>query len=153
MSASWTQPIAERLEQSRRGVEQVASQIPTENWEKPSGYAGWSFKDQLSHIGDSHARLQSVLRAILGGRDPDFSQFLRIDEINEEDRRRNLSVPVEELQTAYAERSQETLRVVSELTDEHSNFSLGPMTLGQALQGFAMHDSAHLEQLKKALQA
>ena len=150
--ASWTQPIADRLEQSKRGVEEVVSQIPPDNWEKPSGYARWSFKDQLSHLGDSHARVQVVLRAILQGRDPDFSQFLRIDEINEEDRHKHSASPVEELRSAYAERSQETLRVVSELTAEHAAFSLGPMTLDQALQGFAMHDMAHLEELKKALQ-
>jgi uncharacterized protein (TIGR03083 family) len=149
--AGWVQPIAERLESSRQGVEQVVSQVPAESWSKPSGYPGWTYKDQLSHLGDSHARVQEMLRAVLEGRDPDFSQFLRIDEINEEDRRNNAGTPVEQLRTAFADRSDQTLSVIGELADEHGAIRLGPMTLENALQGFALHDTVHLKELKKAL--
>jgi uncharacterized damage-inducible protein DinB len=150
--AEWVEPVAERLEQSKREIEQVVEEIPADAWEQPSAYGGWSFKDQLSHLGDSHGRVQSVLRAILAGQDPDFSQFARIDEINEQNRLNHIDTPVTVLRTSFVLRSDETQNVLSELGAEHADFSLGPMTLEQALNGFAMHDAQHLEELRKALQ-
>ena len=151
--AAWVEPVALRLEQSRQEIEQVASEVPANAWDKPSAYSGWSYKDQVSHLAESHRGLHSVLRAIVAGQDTDFSRFDRIDEINEENRQKHLATPVEELLAEYATASEETRHIVSGLSVENAGFNLGPMTLSQALQGFTMHDIAHLEELKKALQA
>ena len=151
--APWVEPIALRLEQSRRDIEQVAREIPEDAWENPSGYAGWSYKDQLSHVSESHVGLHSVLGAILAGQDPDFSRFLRIDEINEQNRQKHLETPVAELVASFTSASEETESILSGLSAEDADLSLGPLTLGQALQGFAMHDTSHLEELRKALPA
>ena len=151
--AAWVEPVALRLVQSRREVQRVAAEVPANAWDRPSGYSGWSYKDQVSHLAESHRGLHSVLRAILGGSQPDFSRFDRIDEINEENRQKHLATPVEELLAEYAKASEETHHILSGLSAEHAGFNLGPMALSQALQGFLMHDTAHLEELKKALQA
>ena len=151
--AAWVEPVALRLVQSRREVQRVAAEVPANAWDRPSGYSGWSYKDQVSHLAESHRGLHSVLRAILTGGQPDFSRFARIDDINEENRQKHLATPVEALLAEYARASEETQQIVSGLSAENAGFNLGPMTLSQALQGFTMHDIAHLEELGKALQA
>ncbi len=150
---AWVEPITLRLEQSRQEIEQVAGEVPANAWDKPSAYSGWSYKDQVSHLAESHRGLHSVLLAIVAGSQPDFSRFDRIDEINEQNRQKHLATPVKELVAEYAKASEETQHILSGLSAEHAAFNLGPMTLSQALQGFTMHDIAHPQELRKALQA
>jgi len=149
--AEWVKPITQRLAQSRQEIAQLVSEVPADAWTKPSPYSGWSFKDQLSHLSESHRNVHDVMRAVIAGRAPDFSRFLRIDEINEENRQKHSGTQVDELRAAFIRESEETENIVSGLTGEHAEFRLGPMTLSQALQGFTLHDAEHLSQLRKAL--
>jgi len=149
----WVEPIAGRLAQSKQEIEQVARDIPEDAWSEPSAYPGWSYKDHLSHLPESYRGLQSVLGAVIERRDPDFSRFDRIDEINEKNRQKHLATPVVELLDSMAAEGQQIQQLLSELGPEDADNRLGPMTLSQALQGFMMHDVAHLEELREGLQA
>lgn len=153
MTAPWAEAVAQNLEQSRRDLANLVPQVPADAWAKPSEYGGWSYKDQLAHLPESHRGVQGVLRAIMAGEDPDFSRFLKIDEINEENRVAHLDTAPEDLLISFNSASETTESMVRELTAEHEAADLGPMTLGQALQGFNMHDRAHTDELRKALQA
>lgn len=153
MSASWVEPIIERLEQSRAEAERVVAAMPAEAWSRASAYAGWSCKDQLSHLAESHSGLQSVLQAVIDGRDPDFSRFDNIDEMNEAHRLAHLDTAVAELLAQYSAANKQTQELMAGLSAEHSEVNLGRFTLGQALQGFSYHDSAHLGEIAKAAPA
>ena len=72
--AARVKPLALRLEQTRQDVEQVVRDTPAAAWDKLSPYPGWRHKDQLAHLADGHSGLQSVLRVILEGRDPETSR-------------------------------------------------------------------------------
>ena len=151
--APWVEPLSTQLAESRREVEEAVRRIPGTAWDRPSAYPGWSYKDHLSHLSESHRGVQAVLQAVVAGAQPDLSRFARIDATNEENRRKHLSTPVDELLAAFIRASDETERLLSELHPEQASLSLGPMTVGQAMQGFAMHDAGHLTELRKATQA
>jgi len=144
--AAWVEPLALRLAQSRREIAKVVSEVSADAWNN----AGWSYKDHLSHLPESHRGVQAVLQAFVDGRDPDFSRFDRINDINEENRQKHLATPVKELLTA-TEESEKTESILSDLSAEQADLRLGPMTLSQAIHGFSMHDDAHIEEIRKAL--
>jgi hypothetical protein len=149
--AAWVEPLAASLRESQQEVEQVAQAIPAESWAKESGYAGWSYKDQLAHLPESYRGITAVLRAIVEGRGPDFSRFDDIDALNEANRQAHLSTPVNDLLAELTIDGDALQDVLAELRPEHAGFNLGPMLLSQALQGFTLHDRAHLAELRKAL--
>lgn len=151
--APWVEPIALRLNESRRDIEQVVRRVPDGAWENPSEYPSWSYKDHLSHLPHAHRGVKEVIQAVIDGRDPDFSRFGRIDDMNEVNRQEQLATPVNELLAAFVSESEKTEVVLTGLKAEHAEARFGPMTISQALQGFAMHDMEHLEVLKKALPA
>jgi uncharacterized protein (TIGR03083 family) len=151
--APWVEPIAGGLARSRQDIEHTVRRIPAEAWAEPSGYPGWTYKDHLSHLPHAHSGLHDVLQAVVEGRTPDFSRYANIDALNEQNRQDRLETPVEDLIAAFARESEGTQRALASLTAEHAEVNFGPMTLSQALSGFAMHDLEHLEQMKKALQA
>jgi hypothetical protein len=90
---------------------------------------------------------------VLEGRQPDFTRFVNIDALNEENRQQQADTSIDDLIAAFVSESQGTQRLLSDLTAEHGDVSFGPMTLGQALNGFAMHDAEHGSQITKALGA
>jgi hypothetical protein len=149
----WVEPIASRLAESRLEIEKTARGVPVEAWDKASSYPGWSYKDHLSHLPHAHEGLHGVLRAVLEGRQPDFTRFVNIDALNEENRQQQADTSIDDLIAAFVSESQGTQRLLSDLTAEHGDVSFGPMTLGQALNGFAMHDAEHGSQITKALGA
>jgi uncharacterized protein (TIGR03083 family) len=151
--APWVEPVADRLAQSQQEIEEIARQVPGEAWAKASAYPGWSYKDHLAHLPHAHRGLHGVLQAVVEGRDPDFSRFDRINELNEENRQAHLTTPVDQLIAAFVKESEGTQCALSELRPEHAEVRFGPMTISQALQGFAMHDVAHGEEITRALQA
>jgi hypothetical protein len=151
--APWVEPIADRIEQSRIEIQQTCREVSSDAWAGASAYPGWSYKDHLAHLPYAHRGLHDVLQAVIDGGEPDFSRFLRIDDLNEENRQEHLGTPVDDLLTAFVAESAGTERLLGELTPEHADVRFGPMTIGQALQGFAMHDMAHGEEMRKALQA
>ena len=151
--APWVEPTASKLAESRKDINDVVRQVPGTAWDEPSDYPGWSYKDHLAHLPYAHFGVHEVLRAVISGRKPDFSRFDRIDDLNEENRRKHVATPVETLLAAYLAESEATQGILSELNDEHAEVSLGPMKISQALQGFAMHDIAHGDEIKKALES
>ena len=129
----------------------MVPQVPDDKWSQESGYSGWTYKDQLGHLPESHRGLQGVLKAVVAGGEPDFSRFLKIDELNEENRQKHLSTAVDTLLADFVETSEATERLVSELKPEHEDVKFGPLTIGLALQGFVMHDRGHLDEIRLAL--
>jgi len=150
--APWVGPHADKLAANRKDVVAAARAVPESKWSEASSYEGWSLKDQLGHIWSAHRRIHGMLGAVLEGRDPDFAQYLRIDQMNEEERQKDALVPVDEIVSSFAAASEETERLVRQLTAEHEGFKLGPMTLAQALAGFTMHDTSHLDEIRKVAQ-
>jgi len=149
--ADWVEPLAQTIAKARDDIVQVVDELPDDAWSKTSDYSGWTYKDHVSHLAESHRNVHDVMRAVIAGRDPDFSRFLKIDEINEENRQKHLATSVDALRTTFIAASEETESILGSLNAEHADFRLGPMTLGQAIQGFTMHDPEHLSQLRKAL--
>jgi hypothetical protein len=149
----WVEPIASRLAESRLDIEKTAREVPAEAWSKASSYPGWSYKDHLSHLPHSHQGLHGVLQAVLEGREPDFTRFVNIDTLNEKNRQEQADTPVDDLIAAFLRESEGTEQALSRLTAEHAEVSFGPMTISQALEGFAAHDIEHCSQMKKALEA
>jgi uncharacterized damage-inducible protein DinB len=149
--AAWVEPMARQLSQSKDEIGRIVKEIPQEAWGKPSAYPGWSFKDHLSHLPHAHSGVHGVLGAVVEGREPDFSRFARIDDLNEENRQEHIETPVADLLAAFLRESEGTQTALARLKAEHAEARFGPMTIGQALQGFALHDMEHLTQMKKAL--
>jgi hypothetical protein len=149
--ADWVAPIAQRLSESRTSIAEAARSVPASAWGNASGYEGWSFRDQLAHLGDSHESLHGVLNSVLGGDEIDFSRFMNIDAVNAENLAKHTGETAEGLAAAFVRNSEQTAELMTRLTDEHEGVKFGPMTLGIALQGFSLHDVQHLEEIKKAL--
>ncbi|MEO8456266.1 MAG: maleylpyruvate isomerase N-terminal domain-containing protein [Chloroflexota bacterium] len=151
MTAAWAEPIAGQLAKSRREMAEVVRKVPADAWAKPSDASGWSYHDHLSHLPASHAGVQSVMRSVIEGRAPDLSRFAVIDEANEENRQQNIDRGVDQLLGEFTAANEETERLVRQLTEDHEQYDLGPMKLGQALNGFAMHDFGHMDEIRKTL--
>jgi hypothetical protein len=147
----WTSDALTAFAESRKGAQEFVPNVPADKWLKDSDYAGWTYKDQLAHLPNSHRNFQGVLAEVLAGGVPDFSRFLKIDELNETNRQSHLDTPVEQLLAEFVEASEGTERWVAELQPKHADVKFGPMTFAMALQGFVMHDRAHLDEIRKAL--
>jgi uncharacterized damage-inducible protein DinB len=143
--------IADALAAARREVAITVPEVPADAWSHESDYPGWTYKDHLSHLPESHRGVHTILRAAIEGRKPDFSRFDRLDEINEKNRVAHVATPIDELLAAFLAESAETQRLVRTLSTDDESLNLGPFTLGQALQGFVMHDTEHLGAIRGAL--
>ncbi len=64
--ASWVEPIAAQLRESRAQIIALAGSAPAEAWSKPSPNEGWTCKDLLAHLATGDWVCQTVLRAAVG---------------------------------------------------------------------------------------
>lgn len=156
--ATWVQPTAARLRESRTRVLEYARSLPAEAWSRPTGNEGWTCKDILAHIGGGNDRMfQKILRSVLA-REPLDPALLRVDTDAENARgvteRRSWSVVkvIAELEST-GEEIQELLSGLHE-DDKDLHQDEFPMSLGEFLHLVyeESHDLEHLAQLRKALE-
>ena len=103
--AGWVAPSATKLKQSREDIIAAANGVPDDAWEQPSGYEGWTFRDQLAHLGDSHESFHSVLGSVLAGEEVDFARFARIDDVNAENLAKRKGASVADVKRSFDQAS------------------------------------------------
>jgi hypothetical protein len=147
------EPVAAKLAETPGEIDKLAQQVPPDAWDTDSEYAGWSFKDHLSHLAASHEGVHEVIRTVLAGDKPDMSRFVNLDETNEMHRLERRDRSIDQLVSEAKAASDQTLDLLTAATNEHENFQMGPFTFGMAMQGFSYHDVEHLGQIRKATEA
>ncbi len=152
--ASWVEPIATQLRESRREIAEVARTIPEGAWSRPSPDPGWSYRDLLAHLAAGDWVCQTVLRAAVGGERFDMTITTQLDDQNarviEERKGRSVQELIAEV-AAEGEGTQELLGQLNE-ADEERRQEDAPMSLVEFLRFYPTHDRDHLAQLRTALQ-
>ena len=154
--ASWVEPIAAQLRESRGQIGQEARTLPPEVWATPSPLDGWTYKDLLAHLAVGDWVLQTVLRAVVAKEPVDVKRVTDLDKINAENARllkeRRGSSPEELIAEVEAE-GVETRELLGGLTNQDENLKQedAPVSLSQYLAGFPGHDREHLAHLRTAL--
>ncbi len=152
--ASWVEPIATQLRESRREIAEIARTIPDGAWSRPSPDPGWSYRDLLAHLAVGDWVCQTVLRAAVGGEQFDMTITTHLDDHNarviEERKGRSVQELIAEV-AAEGEETQELLRQLSEAHEERRHED-APMSLVEFLRFYPTHDRDHLAQLRTALQ-
>ena len=152
--ASWVEPIAEQLRESRVQIADVARAAPPDAWKKPSPNEGWTCKDLLAHLATGDWVLQMVLKAVTSDTPVNIGEVGDLDFISEGNARRLKEragcSPEELIEEVEAERMA-TQELLSRLTeaDESRSQEDAPIKLGDYLRGFPGHDRQHLEELRK----
>ncbi|MCH8994197.1 MAG: DinB family protein [Chloroflexi bacterium] len=156
--ASWVEPVASRMRESRARVLEYARTVPEDAWASPSPLEGWSCKDVLAHIGKANdGMFQAILREIIVGRHLDRSIFaVDTDGDNErlvEERRER---PVSEIIAELEEAGDEVQELLSQLTGEAEDYRQDDPPF--ILSGFMRlvhdedHDGEHLAQIRAVLE-
>ena len=155
--ASWVEPIAEQIRESRAQVVGVAHQILAELWRLPSPLRGWTNKDLLAHLASSDASdLHIVLRAIITRERVDPALLSEPDARNARNVEERRGRSVEELIAELEADGEETQELLSQLGpgDENLRQDDIPMSLGEGLSNDpGGHDREHLAQLRTALES
>ncbi len=151
--ASWVEPVAAELRETRAQIVETAHAVPADAWERPSPCDGWTYKDLLTHLAVGDWVLQGVLRLVTGSEGRLVSGIEEVDAGNAQRLAERRGSSVEELideVIAEGERSQELL---AQLEAEHEPLKGrdAPMTLGEYLRGFPGHDRRHLDELRAAV--
>ncbi len=155
--ASWVEPLAARMRESRLQVIEFALSAPAGIWERPSVLEGWSNKDLLAHIGGGNDQmLQLILRPVAAGR-PVEPAVLALDTDAENARAVAargswpLTRVIEELE-AGGEEMQDLLSCLTE-DDQELRPGGATWTLGGLFRAVLAedHDTEHLTQLRAAL--
>ncbi len=155
--ASWVEPIAAQLRESRAQIVNVARSAPPEAWEKPSPNEGWTCEDLLAHLATGDWVLQAVLEAVTTNTPLDVGQVGSLDFISEGNAQRlkeRANSSSKELIAEVEAENDETQDLLSGLTeaDESRSQEDAPMNLGEYLRGFPSHDKRHLAELRTALE-
>ncbi len=156
--ASWVEPIASQLRESRAQIVEVGHSIPMEAWSRPSPLEGWSYKDLLAHLATGDWVLHTVLKAVTTNTPLDVGQVGGIDFISEGNaqrlKERATHSPEALIEEVEAE-SIVTQELLSRLTeaDETRSQEGAPMKLSDYLRGFPGHDRQHLEELRTGIEA
>ncbi len=152
--ASWVEPIAAQLRESRRQIADVARSIPDEAWGGPTLLEGWTNKDLLAHLATGDWVCQTVLRAAVANEPLDMAAFADIDAGNARRLEERAGRSVEELIAEGEAKGAETQELLARLTeaDEERRQEDAPMSLGEYLRMFPQHDQGHLAELRAALE-
>ena len=156
--ASWVEPVAARMRESRARVLEYVRARPEDVWATPSPLNGWSCKDVLAHIGRANDQMfQAILREVIAGSHLDRSIFA-VDTDGEnarlvEERRDR---PMVEIIAELEESGDEVQGLLSQLTDEDEDHRHEDPPF--ILSGFMRlvhdedHDEEHLAQIRVALE-
>ena len=154
--ATWVEPIAGKLRESRAQIVDVARTIPTGAWSRPSPNEGWSYKDLLAHLAGGDWMCQKGLRAVLANErvDTSASAIADYNGRSERFRREREGHSIEELIAEVEAEGEETQGLLARLTeaDEERRQEDIPMSEGEYLRGFPSHDKRHLAELRTALE-
>jgi len=151
----WVEPIAEQLRDGRRQIVEGAQAIPPDAWGRSSPAPGWTYKDALSHLAAGDVFHQIVLSAVLDGGELDLrpvsaEREARTARILKEGRSRTIDELIAEVESE----GQETQKLLARLTDSDelvevctSRSAGSPISLGEFLRAFPIHDREHLAHL------
>ena len=159
--ARWVEPIALQLRDGRRQIVEVAQAIPPDAWGQSSPVEGWTYKDVLGHLAAGDVFHQIVISAVLDGGELDLrpvsgEREARTARILKERRGR----PSHELIAEVEAEGQETRKLLARLTQPDelvevytSRTTGAPISLGEFLRLFPMHDREHLAHLRSVREA
>jgi uncharacterized damage-inducible protein DinB len=151
--AAWVQPIAAQYRDSNAETVRIAGQITADGLTKPTADSGWTVRDELVHIAASLSDFAGTFGAIVRRERVDMSRFADIDARNADNLASRSRCTTDDVAHDVERDGPAVQKLLTRLTDaDQSRTPDGfPITLGQMLQGYAMHDQYHLGQIKTAL--
>jgi hypothetical protein len=157
--ASWVEPVAAQMKESRRQVVDFARHASKEVWDRPSVLEGWSNKDLLAHLaGGNDQMLQDLLRPVVAGEQVD-PRVLEPDTDGENARRveERRSWTLDRLIEALERDGTEMQDLLSRLAEPDKDVrpAGASWTLGDLfrLVQEENHDIEHLTQLRRGIEA
>jgi uncharacterized damage-inducible protein DinB len=151
--AAWVEPLAARDRNARVEAVRLARSLDDASLKLETGDAGWSVRDELTHMAAADPDLVSLLRAILAGQRPDTSVFADIDARNaqhlDEYQGRAMSQIADELEHNQAALDE----LFAQVTDaDETRQPVGiPFPLRRLIEGYSMHHAYHVQQIQNAL--
>jgi len=154
--ASWVEPVASQMRDSRRQVIDFARYAPSEIWDRPSASEGWTYKDLLAHLaGGNDQMLQDILHTVVA-RQPLDPKVLEPDTDGENSRRvaERRSWSIEQLIETLERDGADMQDLLSRL--QEADKVIHPGGASWSLEGLfhvvheENHDIEHLTQLRMA---
>ena len=151
--AAWVEPLASSYRENRADVLELARTLTDDQLSLPTDDAGWSVREEATHIAASDPDFIKMLGALLDGEPLDMSVFADIDDRNA----RNLAAwkerSIDEVSGALEDNGRVLQELLARLTDEDENRQPEgmPFPLSGLINGYGQHGPYHLGQIRAAI--
>lgn len=152
--ATWVEPIARTLAESRAEVVAFARSLPPERWSEPSALPGWTRKDVLAHLaGDTGKVSAAAMRSAVDPEAPHPSYGTNEHELNARDLDARRETPVEDLIAEIESDGETWLELMSRFDEDTDRRWPGfPISLREYLNLMIPHDRDHLAEVRAGLE-
>ncbi len=152
--ATWVEPIARVLSESRAEVVAFARSLPPERWDEPSALQGWTRKDLLAHLaGDTNKVSTAAMRSAIDPDAPHPTYGASEHELNARDVEARRETPVEELIAEIESDGERWLELMSRFDEDTACRWPGfPISLREYLNLLVPHDRDHLVEMSTGIE-